>query len=707
MDKQLADYFRAQAEQLVQREYNNKSDLNKKNVDQKQINEINELTASLTTEWRKEDQIITFDLKQNMDKQLQELNTQIEQEYNEYDTKTDLICVDNLTQDEICKDIDISRFPDNHEYEKAKRDKFRDHTKNLRQKMSSRRKGRIKLGEYLTNRQKTETNKIKEEFNSEHDRVFVNIQYQRKCILQTKTGEIRQTWQKRENIKQESIDLTWKTQKESMIIKYTKELIKKDKERLITHQTSSLVGSVFNVNTIIDNRLTNEWENEKKEKMKNKLKQLELLVRGFQNQTENIWTEKIDTEVEKLTINLNNELIKIDKIAEQRDQKMRTKYQKKILDDLQNRPIQIGDDCHNQDDYSKRLRDAKRSRQTSIREQRKKFRNSEYIPDELKSKIDLNKQTDEFKKIFLKNEYKHKIQNYKREAEISMEKEIRVLTKQLKEKEMIKINKELKELEKKWKECKKEESLLISKVKYGNQLETKILHLDSIITQKNTKILELERRNKELLRETSNYRKEVQDLQEKINSYAVDLELITKFKEKYLISTNEVKLEEKLEEKIERKSKKITLVHRSQPIRKPQNNDELVEIMAKLLMKMTFRERGPIFQHKYIISGIYRKEAHLDIIIKSKEKEVLTLKYNHFLGELTFKCGINSITLPYSFEKDKFFTIEFHFAMGKVTGLINTTGLGTHELEDHILTNIVGRLQSKKSIFYHQYIDQL
>ena len=48
---------------------------------------------------------------------------------------------------------------------------------------------------------------------------------------------------------------------------------------------------------------------------------------------------------------------------------------------------------------------------------------------------------------------------------------------------MIKINKELKELEKKWKECKKEESLLISKVKYGNQLETKILHLDSIITQ--------------------------------------------------------------------------------------------------------------------------------------------------------------------------------------------------------------------------------
>ena len=90
-----------------------------------------------------------------------------------------------------------------------------------------------------------------------------------------------------------------------------------------------------------------------------------------------------------------------------------------------------------------------------------------------------------------------------------------------------------------------------------------------------------------------------------------------------------------------------------------------------------------------------------------EEKEVLSLKYNHFLGELTFKCGINGITLPYTFEKDKFFIIEFHFAMGKVTGLVNTTGLGTHELEDPILTNIVGRLQSKKSIFYHQYIDQL
>lgn len=703
MDKQLADYFRAQAEQLVQREYNNQSDANRKNIDKSQTIEINKLKSSLNSEWRKEDQIITFDLKQNMDKQLQELNTQIEQEYNEYDTKTAIVCIDDLSEDEICKDIDISRFPDHHEYEKAKRDKIREQKKCIRHKMSTRRKGRIKLSEYLTNRQNTETNKIKKEFNSEHDRVFVNIQYQRKCILQQKTNEIRQKWQKRENIKQESIDLKWKTQKESMIIKYTKKLIEKDKDRLISHQTSSLVGSVFDVNTIVDNRLTNEWENEKKEKMANKLKQLDLLIRGLHNQTENIWKKKINTEVEKLNINLNNELTKIDNISEQKYQKMRTEYQKKILDDLQNRPISIGDDCHNQDDYSKRLRDAQRSRQTTIREQRKKFRNSKYIPDELKSKIDLDKQTDEYKKKFLKNEYKHKIENYKRESEISMEKEIRVLTKQLKEKEMVKIKKELKELEKKWKECKKEESLLISKVKYGNQLETKILHLDSIITQKNTKILELERRNKELLRENSNYRKEVQDLQEKINSYAVDLEFITKFKNKYLISTNQVKLEEK----IQREPKKITSVHRSQPIRKPQNKDELVEIMAKLLMKMTFRERGPIFQHKYIISGIYRKEADLDIIIKSKEKEVLSLKYNHFLGELAFKCGINGITLPYTFEKDVFFTIEFHFAMGKVTGLVNTTGLGTHELEDPILTNVVGRLQSKKSIFYHQYIDQL
>ena len=71
MDKQLADYFRAQAEQLVQREYNNQSDANRKNIDKSQTIEINKLKSSLNSEWRKEDQIITFDLKQNMDKQLQ------------------------------------------------------------------------------------------------------------------------------------------------------------------------------------------------------------------------------------------------------------------------------------------------------------------------------------------------------------------------------------------------------------------------------------------------------------------------------------------------------------------------------------------------------------------------------------------------------------------------------------------------------------
>ena len=446
MDKEIADYFKAQAEELVQREYNEKSDLNKQHIDKMQEKEISDLKRLLNKEWQKEDQIITSDLKNNMYEQLKKLNIEIQRQYTEHDEETNFISYSNLTEEDVCKGVDRDKYPDPNEFSRAKRDVWREHQKSIRRNIALRRKSRIKLNESLSNIKVTETNKIQEEFRLEQKKIFSDIQSQRKYLLQEKITAIRKTWQKRENIKQKSINLKWETQKESMIIKYTKDLIARDKERLISHQSNSLIGSVYDVNTIVNNRLTNEWKEEKDEKTKNNEKKLDNLIRCLHTQTENVWKNKIQTELERINTNLKNELDKINSISKMNYRKMRVNYKKKVLDNLRNTPIKIENNYENQNDYSRELRDANRSHQNNIREEKKKFNDPEYIPDKLKSKIDIEKQTTEFKIKFIKNEYQHQIEHHKRESQISMEKEIRVLTDALKAKEIAKMNIELEDL---------------------------------------------------------------------------------------------------------------------------------------------------------------------------------------------------------------------------------------------------------------------
>ena len=236
MDEEIANYFKAQAEELVQREYNEKSDLNKQHIDKMQEKEINDLKRLLNKEWQKEDQIITSDLKNNMYEQLKKLNIEIQRQYTEHDEETNFISYSNLTEEDVCKGVDRTKYPDPNEFSRAKRDVWREHQKSIRRNIALRRKSRIKLNASLSNIKVTETNKIQEEFCLEQKKIFSDIQSQRKYLLQEKITAIRKTWQKRENIKQKSINLKWETQKESMIIKYTKDLIARDKERLISHQ---------------------------------------------------------------------------------------------------------------------------------------------------------------------------------------------------------------------------------------------------------------------------------------------------------------------------------------------------------------------------------------------------------------------------------------------------------------------------------------
>ena len=76
-------------------------------------------------------------------------------------------------------------------------------------------------------------------------------------------------------------------------------------------------------------------------------------------------------------------------------------------------------------------------------------------------------------------------------------------------------------------------------------------------------------------------------------------------------------------------------------------------------------------------------------------------------GWLNFVNIITSdtnISLSYILEKDTYYEIIFAFNNKNITININNIPLGTYELCNQLLEDIIVRIKSTKSIFYHQYI---
>ncbi len=128
------------------------------------------------------------------------------------------------------------------------------------------------------------------------------------------------------------------------------------------------------------------------------------------------------------------------------------------------------------------------------------------------------------------------------------------------------------------------------------------------------------------------------------------------------------------------------------------------EMEKKLLMKMTLREKGPLYEHNYICTGIYRKDTTFEILIKAKNKVVIHLKYDYESKFVNLITSDTNISLSCIFEKDTYFEVIFTFNNRNIAININDQALGTYEIYDQLLEDIIVRIKSSRSIFYHQYI---
>ena len=124
----------------------------------------------------------------------------------------------------------------------------------------------------------------------------------------------------------------------------------------------------------------------------------------------------------------------------------------------------------------------------------------------------------------------------------------------------------------------------------------------------------------------------------------------------------------------------------------------------KLLMKMTLREKGPLFEHNYICTGIYREETDFEILIKAKNNIIIHLKFDSKSNFVNIITSYTNISLSCILEKDTYYEVIFTFNNKNITININNTRLGTYELCNQLLEDIIVRIKSTKSIFYHQYI---
>ena len=199
------------------------------------------------------------------------------------------------------------------------------------------------------------------------------------------------------------------------------------------------------------------------------------------------------------------------------------------------------------------------------------------------------------------------------------------------------------------------------------------------------------------------HKTKVNDLKDIIRKQDIELEnlkeereFLKKFKEKYL----EVQATKK-------KKKKPTrgVWGRHNIIEEPKTLEDFQEIEKKLLMKSILREKGPIFAHVYKCNGIYRDESDLEICFKASGKNVITIKYEYQFNTFSIECFKSKISLPFAFEVNKFFCIRLKIVNKLLSVQIGDGNLGSYDVpDDGLLNELVIRLKSNKSVFYHHFI---
>lgn len=699
VDEKVLSFFRKKAEQLVEREYNDKIYEIKKDIGKRQNKRIDDETKRLRKEWQYENQTLIGEFKNSLESAIKNHSDEFDRSMRLFDQETSNGFL-KKSDAELLSAISISTYERKSEYDRACRDIIRNHKTQLRTWTQTRRKEKQQvLSQYKAEEEKIKI-QLKKQNQDEYERVFRSIEIQRQDILKKTIDQITNNFTQKQRTEIELFNEDWNRIREDKIYTIIEDTIKRDKDKIIGHTGRELSTEVFDIHEVFTERVQNQWNVERAKRIKTKLQHIPTLVDAAKFKIKKKYETLMETKIQEFNSNLKKKLKIIDNEHTIYIEQIITQYKDSIIKELQDHQIKI-DKYANSAELAKLKRDAERSHRTRIRNEQKKLRsigtNSiNNLPSHLISQIETHRIQSENKKNKETDENEKRIFEMKNLYEECKQKEFNEQKTRIELDEKAKVIAAVDATESEWKNSKKEESLLLNKVKYNAHLETKLLENNQLLKQQDEMISGLKQ-------QVHIHKTKITDLKDIIRKQALELEnlkeereFLKKFKEKYL----EVQAAKK-------KKKKPTrgVWSRHTIIEEPKTLEDFQEIEKKLLMKSVLREKGPIFAHVYKCNGIYRDESDLEICFKASGKNVITIKYEHQFNTFSIECFESKISLPFAFEVNKFFCIRLKIVNKLLSVQIGDGNLGSYDVpDDGLLNELVIRLKSNKSVFYHHFI---
>jgi len=711
-NNQLNIYYRKEAEEQLKFEYEQEiSKINTKNNQEKQ-KIINSTKKEINDKYQNEDKTLKNKYISKLEIEYANIEKEFENILEIFDKETDKLTI-SMNDEKLTENIIITNYKNNEEYQKKIRDTIRNYKRDLRKIKHKRRTLRQNLINDIIELEQEKKENAKIEIDKKYNEIFTEQKLIKNNSISNKILKINRIWDDILKANINSFNNKWKINKEEKIRTNITQLINKNKSRIINKFSQFNQSTIIDMTKTLNNRLLTDWKIEKGKKIKYKLRNLDVSIKSLKNNILKEWKIKEENINQKYNIELHNKLLEIDNSIEKYNNTTIQNYKNSILNTLEISIVNLDkNDFQTEEEYAKKLRDEERHKNHELRKMKKELRKNKIIPDDIKKQLRIYKKERIKEKSSIKEKYKNQklydIGNLLQKRDDNIIYEVKKLTEKL----TSQAEQEVDILKESWISKKKEECILLNKVQDNNILEIQIIKLNEQLQTKNSIINELQQKTEKLLKENKQFQTEITKLNKYITQYKKDKDFVDKLKVKYMEKENlKTKNQEKIPQNVVNQTQEVdnslrtlTAKKKSSKIVSKIGQKNKKEMEKKLLMKMTLREKGPLFEHNYICTGIYREETDFEILIKAKNNVIIHLKFDSKSNFVNIIVSDTNISLSCILEKDTYYEVIFRFNNKNITININNTRLGTYELCNQLLEDIIVRIKSTKSIFYHQYI---
>ena len=697
-NNQLNIYYRKDAEEQLKFEYEQEiSKINTKNNQEKE-KIINNTKKEINDKYQNEDKTLKNKYISKLEIEYANIEKEFENILEIFDKETDKLTI-SMNDEKLTENIIITNYKNNEEYQKKIRDTLRNYKGDLRKIKHERRTLRRNLINDIIELKQEKKENAKIEIDKIYNEIFTEQKLIKNNSINNKILKINRIWDDILKANINSFNNKWKINKEEKIQTIITQLINKNKSRIINKFSQFNQSTIIDMTETLNNRLLTDWKIEKEKKIKYKLRNLDVSIKSLKNNILKEWKIKEENINQKYDTELHNKLLEIDNSIEKYNNTTIQNYKNSILNTIEISIVSLDrNDFQTEEEYAKKLRDEERQKNHELRKMKKKLRKNKIIPGDIKKQLEIYKKERIKEKSSIKEKYKNQklydIRNLLQKRDDNIIYEVKKLTEKL----TSQAEQEVDILKESWISKKKEECILLNKVQDNNILEIQII--------------KLKQKTEKLLKENKQFQTEITKLNKYITQYKKDKDFVDKLKVKYMEKENlKTKDQEKISQNVVNQTQEVdnslrtlTAKKKSSKIVSKIGQKNKKEMEKKLLMKMTLREKGPLFEHNYICTGIYREETDFEILIKAKNNIIIHLKFDSKSNFVNIITSDTNISLSCILEKDTYYEVIFAFNNKNITININNTPLGTYELCEQLLEDIIVRIKSTKSIFYHQYI---